>query len=153
MYVSGSSYTRFIFNLNTKQFYSQITHNDSFMHRYMYITTMVPYQPTPLLPILASACPFSMIQPLFLLTWRSCFFCSWCEYPSSLVPGLLSTVLPLLLHKRYRSSYISIYIDDINNVSRLVWWHITNQCKLKSMGKKYISSRFSLNQGLSNYSN
>jgi hypothetical protein len=37
-------------------------------------------------------------NPFFLLTWRSCFFCSWWEYPSTLVPGLLSTALPLLLH-------------------------------------------------------
>jgi hypothetical protein len=34
----------------------------------------------------------------FLLTWRTSFSCSWCGYPSTLVPGLLSTVHPLLLH-------------------------------------------------------
>ncbi len=91
--------------------------------RYMYTTTMILYQPTPLLPVLASPCPFYMIQPPFLLTWRSCFFCSWCEYPSTLVPGLLSTVLPLLLHPPKGTPQINlhIYIDDNNNVSRPIW--------------------------------
>jgi hypothetical protein len=35
----------------------------------------------------------------------------WCKYPSTLVPGLLSTVLPLQLH---------IYIDDIKNIGHPV---------------------------------
>ncbi len=34
-HVSGSSYTWFIFNLNTKQCYSQITYNDTHSHRYI----------------------------------------------------------------------------------------------------------------------
>ncbi len=108
-----------IFNLNTKQCYQQITHNDIHMHRYMCMTTMILYQPTPLLPVLALACTLYMIQPLFLLTWRSCFFCSWCEYPSTPVPGLLSTVLPLLLHPPQGTPQIKlhIYIDDIYNIS------------------------------------
>jgi hypothetical protein len=84
---------------------------------------MILYQPTPLLPLLAPACSFCMIQPLFLLTWRSCSLLVWCEYPSTLVPGLLSTVLPLLLHPLQGTQQIKllIYIDDINNVSHPVW--------------------------------
>jgi hypothetical protein len=48
-----------------------------------------------------------LIPPLFanppyvtpsLLTWRASFSSLWCEYPSTLVSGLLSTVHPLLLH-------------------------------------------------------
>jgi hypothetical protein len=63
-------------------------------------------------------------QPLFLLTWRTSFSCSWCEYPSTLVPGLLSTVHPLLLHPPQGTSQIKlhIYIDDINNISCLIWY-------------------------------
>ncbi len=87
--------------------------------RYMYTTMMILYQPTPFLPVLASAWPFYMIQPSFLFTWRSCFFWLWCKYPSILVPGLLSTVLPLLLHPPQGTPQINlhIYIDNINNVS------------------------------------
>jgi hypothetical protein len=68
--------------------------------------------------------PFFTCQPLFLLTWRTSFSCSWCKYPSTLVPGLLSTVLPLLLHPPQGTPQIKlhIYIDDINNISRLVWY-------------------------------
>ncbi len=67
---------------------------------------------------------FYICQSLFLLTWRTSFSCSWCEYQSTLVPGLLSTVLPLLLHPPQGTPQIElhIYIDDINNISRLVWY-------------------------------
>ncbi len=63
-------------------------------------------------------------SPIF--TWGTSFFCSWCEYPSTLVPGLLSTVLPLLLHPPQGTPQIKLhmylpYIGDINNVSRPVW--------------------------------
>jgi hypothetical protein len=68
------------------------------MHRCMHTTMMISCQPTPLLPVLALFFLLYMIQSFFLLTWRSCFFYSWCEYPSTLVPGLLSNVLHLLLH-------------------------------------------------------
>jgi hypothetical protein len=66
--------------------------------------------------------PFYITQSLFLLTCRTSFFYSWCEYPSTLVPGLLSTVLPLLLHPPQGTPQIKLhsYKDDINNVSRTV---------------------------------
>ncbi len=128
MHVSVSSYTSFIFNLNTKQCYPQITHNDKHLHRYMY-THDDSSSTHPLLPGFTSVCPFSYIQPFFLLTWRSCFFCSWCEYPSTLVPGLLSTVLPLLLHPSQGTLQIKlhIYIDHINNISCPIWYSISVQ--------------------------
>ncbi len=81
-------------------------------------------QPIPLLPVLALTCPpLYMTFPLFLLTWRISFFCLRCEYPSTLVPGLLSTVLTLLLHPPQGTPQIKlhIYIDDISNVSCPVW--------------------------------
>jgi hypothetical protein len=80
---------------------------------------MIPCQPTPCFPVSSQLAPLSMVQPLFLLTWRSCFFCSWCEYPSTLVPGLLSTVLPLLFRPPQGTPEIKlhIYIDDINNIT------------------------------------
>jgi hypothetical protein len=67
---------------------------------------------------------FYTCQPCFLLTWRTSFTCSWCECPSFLVPGLLSTAHPLLLHPPQDTSQIKlhIYIDDINNISRLLWY-------------------------------
>ncbi len=73
-----------------------------------------------LLPIIPF--PFILSNTSFLLTWRQSFSCSWCEYPSTLVPSLLSTVLPLLLHPPQGTPQIKlhIYIDDINNISRLV---------------------------------
>ncbi len=42
-------------------------------------------------------------------------------HPSTLVLGLLSTVLPLLLHPTQGTPQIKlhIYIDNINNISRL----------------------------------
>ncbi len=53
--------------------------------------------PLPLLP--AVLFPFAFANPSFYLhTWRTSFSCLWCEYPSTLVPDLLSTVLPLLFH-------------------------------------------------------
>jgi hypothetical protein len=76
--------------------------------------------------------PFYTSQSLYLLTWRTSFSCSWCEYPSTLVPGLLSTVLPLLLHPPQGALQIKlhIYIDDINNISRPIWY---NDHKLTSI--------------------
>jgi hypothetical protein len=105
---------------------------DIYMYRCMHTLTMISCQPTPLLPTLALSCPFHMIQPFFLLTWGSCFFCSWCEYPSTLVLGLLSTLLPLLLHPPQGTPQIKlhIYIDDINNISPPVWHTNTEgQCQ------------------------
>jgi hypothetical protein len=52
-----------------------------------------------------------MYHPSLLLTWRSLFLCSQCEYPPTLVPGRLSTVLLLLLnpprrHPRDQVTYL-----------------------------------------------
>ncbi len=79
--------------------------------------------PPPCFLLSLHSVPFYMTLPLFLLTWKTSFFCSWCEYPSTLVPGLLSTVLPLLLHPPQDTPQIKlhIYIDEINNVIRSVW--------------------------------
>jgi hypothetical protein len=86
--------------------------------------------PPPYFPLSLHSAPFYMTRPLFLLTWRTSFFCSWCEYSSTLVPGLLSTGLPLLLHPPQDTPQIKldIYIDDINNVSRSVWHTYTLWC-------------------------
>ncbi len=65
MLVSGSSYTWFIFNLNTKQGYPQITYEDIHSHRYMY-THDDFLSIHPLLPDLTSICPFLCnTTPLF----------------------------------------------------------------------------------------
>jgi hypothetical protein len=59
---------------------------------------------------------------LCLLTWRTSSLACGGEYPSTLVPGLLTFAPPFaspptLSHPPYRSSY-NVYIDDINNTSR-----------------------------------
>ncbi len=118
-HVSGYSFTWFIFNLNTKQCYQQITHNNIYSHRYMY--THDDSLPThPLLPSLISTCPsqhnstpiFTYLEILLLLLVV--------RIPiHTLVPGLLSTVLPLLLHPPQGTPQIKLhnYIDKINNIS------------------------------------
>ncbi len=111
-----------IFNLNKKQCYSQITRDDTHMHRYTSIQQFFG-QPSPYFLFFALILPFYVAQPLFLLASKTSFFCSWCEYPSTLVPGLLSTVLPLLLHPPQGTPQIKLHIciDDISNGSRPVW--------------------------------
>ncbi len=52
----------------------------------MYHTkTMIFCQPIPLPPPSLLYLAPHMIQHFFVLTWRSSFFCSWCEYPSTLL--------------------------------------------------------------------
>ncbi len=68
------------------------------------------YQFTPCFSVFLQFSPFWQSNPSFLLTWRSCFFCSWCEYTSTLVPGLLSTVLPLLLRPPQGTQQIKLHI-------------------------------------------
>ncbi len=119
MYPALRTHGLFLTWTHTRQCYLQITHTTyMYMHRCMYTTEMIFCQPTPLLPVLALSCPFHMIQPLFLLTWRSCFFCSWCEYPSTLVPGLLSMFSPCCFtHPRH----------PIHQVTYLHRWHQQHQ--------------------------
>jgi hypothetical protein len=71
-------------------------------------------QPPPFAPPYPSS--FYTCQPQSLLTWS--------EFPSTVVPGLLSTAHPLLLHPPQGTPWIKlhIYIDDINNISRLVYY-------------------------------
>ncbi len=85
----------------------------------MYMYTLY-VNPHPLLPL--TPYPFYTCKTQSLLTWRTSFSCSWSEYPSTLVPGLLSTAHPLLLHPPQGIPWIKlhIYIDDINNISCLV---------------------------------
>jgi hypothetical protein len=70
----------FIFNLNTESHYLQITYYG----------------------IYTSGDICSNPPPCFLLSFSLTYlenqlFCSWCEYPSTLVPGLLTTAHPLLV--------------------------------------------------------
>ncbi len=98
MQVIDSSCTWFFYNLNTKYCYSQITYNDTMyisgcvqQHFFSVSSSLVPP------PTLFNS-PFCPICFPCLLTWRFLFLCSWCEYLSTLVPGQISTVLPLLLN-------------------------------------------------------
>ncbi len=100
MHVIDSSCTWFIYNLNTNYCYSRIMYERHYVHMHIRKVTF--------LLVNSSLVPLCFIQyplhnpSLCLLTWRSLFFCSWCGYPSTLVPGWLSTVLPLLVNPLQR---------------------------------------------------
>jgi hypothetical protein len=101
--------------------------DNTWWHTYaqIYCTSIQQFlaNPPPCFPLSLHSAPCYMTQPLFLLTWRTSLLCLWCEYPSTLVHGLLSTVLTLLLHPPQGTPQIKLhlYIDDINNVSRPIW--------------------------------
>ncbi len=88
--------------------------------------------------------PFCFLQfPLHspstcLLTWRSLFLCSWCEYPSTLVPGWLSTVLPLLPNPPQRHpTDQATYLHRWNHQHQLS--HLIQYCSLILL---WVSSRY-----------
>ncbi len=72
-------------------------HSATYMYRYAG-TQQSQVNPPPCFSPSHYPIPFYISQSLYFLTWRTSFSCSWCEYPSTIVPGLPSTVLPLLLH-------------------------------------------------------
>ncbi len=102
---SSPSHTWFIFNLNTK-----ISSFTDHILQYLHVINACPTRPLLLLP-----CVYLLGEPAFLLSRGG-------EFPSTLVPGLLTTAPPLAgpftpSHPTHRSSY-NVYIDDINNTSR-----------------------------------
>ncbi len=117
MHVIDSAYTWLIYNLNTKHCYSQIRYEQQYVHMHIRIVTFLFVNP-PLVPSLFHS--ISLIQPVPLFTYLEIlFFCSWCEYPSTLVPGWLSTVLPLLLNPPLR-----LPTDQVTYLHR---WHQQHQ--------------------------
>ncbi len=71
-------------------------------------------------------CPSSTLcmgQPPLLLTWRSLFWWSWREYPSTLVPGQRSTVHPWLLNptQRQPTFHVTCLHRQHQNISYIVW--------------------------------
>jgi hypothetical protein len=101
-----------VFNLNTESHYLQIVYYS------IYTSDVFCSNPTP--------CPLLHFYLTFLENQLSC---SWCEYPSTLVPGLLTTSHPLLVlppFHSHRSSY-NIYTADIINIirPRLTQWYPT----------------------------
>ncbi len=107
-----------IFNLNTKYCYSHITCYGTYTRLYV-----ARGNPAPCFPLshFFPICQSPLRCPLFTylenqLSW------SWREYPSTLFPHLPSTVQPVSHPDTpHRSSY-NIYIDDINNISRPIWY-------------------------------
>ncbi len=73
----------------------QVRYNRHYVHMQIHIVVFL-FASYLLFPFCLIKFPLHNLSPC-LLTWRSLFFCSRCEYPSTLVPGQLSTVLPLLL--------------------------------------------------------
>ncbi len=106
--------------------------DNTWWHIYVQICrhTTILVNPSPCFSPSHHPIPFYTSQSLYLLTWRTSFSCSWCKYPSTLVPGLLSTVLPLLLHPPQGTPQIKlrVHIDNINNISRLVWYNYYDIC-------------------------
>ncbi len=88
------------FNLNTESHYLQIIYDS--------IHTLDN--------TCSSSTPCSLL-PLYLTYLENQLSCSWCEYPSTLVPGLLTTARPLLVLLPFHTPQINSYIDDINNIS------------------------------------
>ncbi len=82
---------------------------------------MTCVNPTPCssLPVLFTCHPLFLVTRFFTYLENQ-LSCLWCEYPSTLVPGLLSTAHPLLLLPPWHAPRLSynIYLDDINNTSR-----------------------------------
>ncbi len=89
--VACSSCAQFIFNLNTESHYLQIAYYSSYM------LDDICSNPTP--------CP---LLPFYLTYLENQLSCSWCEYPSALVPGLLTTAHPLLLLPPFRTPQIKL---------------------------------------------
>jgi hypothetical protein len=115
-HVTGSFYAWFIFNLNTKSRFSQIVYY-SFASGIWLVST----QPCFLLPALFTHHTL-LLLPAFLLTWRTSFLARGANsHPlMSLICYQLLT-LCYFSHPNtpHRSGY-NIYIDDVNNISRLV---------------------------------
>ncbi len=119
---SVSSYTWFIFNLNTKPCYLQKTHTD--IHLLDICTHMMILRPsTPYFLVLLQFASFHIFNPSFyLLGDPASLLVVW--IPSTLVPGLLSTVPPCCFTHPKAPPQIKllIYLDDINNISCPVWY-------------------------------
>ncbi len=67
--------------------------------------------------------PLTSINPSLLLTWRSLFLWSWCEYPppSSVVSYQLFSPCSLTHPEDTPQIKLHIYKDDIN-ISQSVWY-------------------------------
>ncbi len=94
--LSRFSHTWFIYNLNTISI--RCEHTCTVIHIRTALLWIPLYWPIP--PPCFPLCPFSTScvseLPPFLLTWRSLFWWSWCECPSTLILGWWSTAYPLL---------------------------------------------------------
>ncbi len=92
-------------------------------------TTIHKYRPViqsfPLLP--PSSAPL-LIGYSLLLTWKSPFWWSWCEYPSTLVPAWWSTAHPLLPTLPLPSQQLPQFMLHVfqrrhYNISYTVWYN------------------------------
>ncbi len=92
-HVAWSSCTWFIFNLNTESHYLQV------MYYSIYTSDNICLNPTP-------------CYPSYFTYLDNQLYCSWRKYPSPLVPGLLTTALPLLLLPPFHTPQIKLqYLD------------------------------------------
>jgi hypothetical protein len=91
MHVAWSSYAWFIFYLNTESHYLQIAYYS------VYPSDNICSNPTP-----------CFLLSFYLTYLENQLLCSWCEYPSTLVPGLLTTAHPLLVLPPFHTPQIKL---------------------------------------------
>ncbi len=147
------SHTWFIYNLNTTFIRYELTcamiHTRTAFHEYR-----SAIQSFPLLPLL----PATPVYKLhFLLTCKSHFWWSWCECPSTLVPGWWSTAHPSvptlpLPSQRLPQFMIHIVKDDITTSVMLpdttlspfysTVWAFCFDSKVEYFCKRLISNLF-----------
>jgi hypothetical protein len=116
MHGTGSSYPWFIFNLNTKYCYSQITCYGTYIRctlKHLHVNP-APYFPLPH-PLFYSTNPFYITT--FYLLWKPAFLARGANTHPLLSLVCFQLFTPYCFthpETAHRSSY-SIYIDDINN--------------------------------------
>ncbi len=126
MHVTGSSYAWFIFNLNIKHCYARIVYYS------VYKWNMVPHQPCPLLltthSLYLTPLFYLLGDPAFLLVvWIPIHFCPWFAINCS---HFAASPTPTHPDTPHGSSY-STYIDDINSISRPVWYTLDERIQRK----------------------
>jgi hypothetical protein len=125
MYISCFSHTWFIYNLNTT--FIRCRYTCAMVHIHMY--SILKYHPV----IQSSLCfplyPLPLCDKLPpLLTWKSLFWWSWCESPSTLVTGWWFTahpLLPILPLPSQRSPQFMLHVFQRrhHNISYTVWYN------------------------------
>jgi hypothetical protein len=108
MPVFRASHAWFIFNLNTESHHLQIIHCN------IYTLIYCLFQPNPLLPAI-----------LCLLIWRTSSFARGGEYPTTLVPGLLTNAQPFASSPTlsHPTDQVTIFTKTTSTTPAVLVWH------------------------------